>query len=1244
MATQKKRFKLTIVLQGNREPKFKSFLASNSELSDLVTSLTSLTRKIATILATSPFTAALAEVLVSEPDPSKSTRYTLAWCDNEGHPNEMASDEELTTAVSFMNEIEGYTNGDLTTYQLRLEQLEEDGKGPEMDNLKEEVEILEPLMNTLPANEVTPNLGSSLQNPGKEGDPEKDDEKDNTDDQGGAHDDHGSENGDDLDDTDQVDELDDEEADTQESELQPQASTPGRLSEKKTRNPSGGMDNGGNTDNVRRSNSGGESTDSILQPGHEHLPSEDEGGPKLKVTSGLKVKSSGYQRNFGDQRPEQMTSTGMKDNDGDDDSEEEEDSTDEGSTDGDSTTEEEVDDDDDGGEEVSINEGGSEEELAEMLEEVNRHAGNDGDEGEGPGPSGSNQRDSLRDQRTCICSDSEKEKEGKLDQVPSIPMPKGMTLHNLARLIERGRRKAKDVARGRNPEDRKKMATGQGVRLIEIEKLKAWQPRGPKNRCVKVKAGQPCVERRGREEKAVLTVVRCSRCYGYEIPTATLFKAMTRARRRYRQIVRNLPKHGAPNRTKKPARTADTFKCCNKKKKLRLNQLMYAGCVQEQGKGYCSKGPFLARGERPPILPGMKLGTYPSEQKRTLREVRGISGEVNRLVKRAFPAMYDEHAKHKGSCRIQGLSRSGSSAGTKREPEQGLCFSGASILGDIATHEHLDTQNQKGTVSVMAVLSSGDTSLRQQHFVSGYREVGGETTEGCQEILFRLEKGDVHIEDASRLYHGSTAAADKGKEIERLVTVLYLSKALNEKDHGSHLFSVSKEYVPRYRCSICPYSLGPKQGIRSLQDHDARHHTGHRTRKGSTSPGSQLKRTCGEEDCKWGTNQTGDKELRELEGYHLKHVHQLRACQGCGEKKEAKRKTPYLNYKCGSCAAVRCSFCNRTYTLRKSLNQHLRVAHGGKANTKDSNTEAQEENRKGEEEAKGDNAEAEVVLVQPNPPCKVPCKVPPTPRPSPNPDGITPGSERRQAAELKATEGAPVKNQGSAGSSVGSSTGSSKAGRPVATGEAMYPPNMSGDETKGDETKRKDKVGSKEAAGEGNRAHKAGINRKTAPLSTPSSVISPASSVPTSPTPQLILPASQLPAPPSRPGAPSRPPAPQLQSVPSKEETARGRKQFSRIRWDKKEPDSSTAGPEGNLTLWRKATDFGENLRHRPSLQDSDRRGHPRERHSGGDLRGLLERQRESLKRRRSMEQRKAEAPSWGAEEPSRKKRRSGKW
>ena len=53
-------------------------------------------------------------------------------------------------------------------------------------------------------------------------------------------------------------------------------------------------------------------THPIPQPQHEHLPAEDEGGPKLKATNGLKVKNSSYQKNIDSRHPQQMTSTGVK--------------------------------------------------------------------------------------------------------------------------------------------------------------------------------------------------------------------------------------------------------------------------------------------------------------------------------------------------------------------------------------------------------------------------------------------------------------------------------------------------------------------------------------------------------------------------------------------------------------------------------------------------------------------------------------------------------------------------------------------------------------------------------------------------------------------------------------------------------------------------------------------------------------------------------------------------------------------
>ena len=392
---------------------------------------------------------------------------------------------------------------------------------------------------------------------------------------------------------------------------------------------------------------------------------------------------------------------------------------------------------------------------------------------------GEGEQDELRSRAMCSCNEGPGGSTGR-SAVAAIPAARGVQLGEIVRRIKAGCAKAAGLTKGKP----KRTAEDPRVRIIELERIPGWEPKGENDKCVRANPGQPHIGKR-EGEAAVITVSKCPACSGMRMPTVTLFGAIPGSRRRGRKVTANLPQVGLPSRFQ-AKRTQATTGCCNVKRGIRRNQLFYAGCVRETGMGRCSKAGVRAEGLTAPDLPGLRNTVDKAEisrREKVYTEIRKISHKVDRLIKWTLPELYQVHTRNatKGTCRIRPRSRT-----PKNDLSEDVepCFSTASVISDVSTHEHQDTQNQQGTASVLVVLATGTALDRQQHFISGHRQVGDPQGTGRGEMTFRLRKGDVHIEDATRLYHGSTTAMDRGDEVERLVVALFLSQGLNLEDHG----------------------------------------------------------------------------------------------------------------------------------------------------------------------------------------------------------------------------------------------------------------------------------------------------------------------------------------------------------------------------------------------------------------------------------------------------------------------------
>ena len=414
---------------------------------------------------------------------------------------------------------------------------------------------------------------------------------------------------------------------------------------------------------------------------------------------------------------------------------------------------------------------------------------------QGDGPSGGmelgegGRPPTLRAPREEVCGCIAEDEEA----APGLAISKGTKISELSENLVRRRREVIGLLRGHpltEGEERK------NVRAVRLQPVVGYKPsswtleKGGDRPCIKRQGGEQPVVQAHEGDAAAIYIIPCASCAeGIWIGAIVVYGILEAMEEFAAQIGRMLPLlvKRLPDRITGNRRTRGTEECCNKKEATFLsNRLVNAGCVVESGHRRCAK----ARADPPcPELPGVKLASERTSDGRTqnknIRELarcsRQLAYEVGLALKTLIPEVYKWHTTPtESSCRIDPEDKRGNDGADVRV---GKCFSGCSILADVATHPHKDRGNRPGTASAMAILKSDTGAGAQHHFIQGY-SIAGEKAGARAEIIMQLNAGDVLFEDSCQLYHGSTPAAD-GSGITRLGVTYYLSHHLEEKDHAA---------------------------------------------------------------------------------------------------------------------------------------------------------------------------------------------------------------------------------------------------------------------------------------------------------------------------------------------------------------------------------------------------------------------------------------------------------------------------
>ena len=383
----------------------------------------------------------------------------------------------------------------------------------------------------------------------------------------------------------------------------------------------------------------------------------------------------------------------------------------------------------------------------------------------------------------------------KEEIAPGLAISKGTKIEELSKGLIRRRREVIELLRGRPLTDEEERDNVEVVRLQPVAGYKPskWTPKmdGRVDRpCIKRQGdGQPTVQAH-EGDAAAIYVIPCGNCaegvWVGAIAVYGILEATEELAARIQRILPMLVKR-LPDRISGNSRTRGTEACCNRKSVAFLvNRLLNFGCVVEKRHRRCAK----ARSGAPfPELPGVKMtsGRTPDGrmENKSIQELascgRELAYEVGLALKILIPEVYELHtAPTESSCRIDPEDRKGNGRPGDRV---GRCFSGGSLLADVATHPHQDRGNKPGTASAMAILRSDPGVEAQHHFIQGY-SIAGESVGARAEVIVPLKAGDVFFEDSYQLYHGSTPAAD-GSDITRLGIAYFLSRHLEKKDHAT---------------------------------------------------------------------------------------------------------------------------------------------------------------------------------------------------------------------------------------------------------------------------------------------------------------------------------------------------------------------------------------------------------------------------------------------------------------------------